>query len=450
MNKYYFEMERRMAREGRGSPVDAEIFANGTLLPKTDAKGQLKPLSQTGTKDRLDQLNDLLKRFRKTPQTNMALEPSMSHAVVRAYLESGHGETLLMIIHDKLKFGIFPDDYALILMLDHFITKQNFRDGTKVAIDCMLQEDFSAPIVSQACLLSTFKYAVSMPQTDPEEWVSEAERVRDLELAEQEKEMMAAAGGDDDDDEKKVRVRFVDNSYHDDHFDLRERHLLVGKTLARFGEYGMSNISKAPSDTAEAVEISIQLLGYALFQKWDAVAEICNSLQAGQKVAKSCTDLITGYSTTLQTTSDESASFKEEALEKVSSLNAVEDLDVEAYLQSELSSAVSIHETSLIDKQTKVYEEWNLQRDAELQKQMELYQKEVRAQKLKEARREIALQEEELFFFDNYEQMEREKVRKYKQWRQTFPPKSGIKMPPKEVVTEDYIPPTVGKRQSAD
>ena len=68
------------------------------------------------------------------------------------------------------------------------------------------------------------------------------------------------------------------------------------------------------------------------------------------------------------------ASFKEEALEKVSGLNAVEDLDVEAYLQSELSSAVSIHETSLIDKQTKVYEEWNLQRDAELQKQMELYQ----------------------------------------------------------------------------
>ena len=52
MNKYYFEMERRMAREGRGSPVDAEIFANGTLLPKTDVKGQLKPLSQTGTKDR--------------------------------------------------------------------------------------------------------------------------------------------------------------------------------------------------------------------------------------------------------------------------------------------------------------------------------------------------------------------------------------------------------------
>ena len=68
------------------------------------------------------------------------------------------------------------------------------------------------------------------------------------------------------------------------------------------------------------------------------------------------------------------ASFKEEALEKVSGLNAVEDLDVEAYLQSELSSAVSIHETSLIDKQTKLYEEWNLQRDAELQKQMELYQ----------------------------------------------------------------------------
>ena len=41
-----------------------------------------------------------------------------------------------------------------------------------------------------------------------------------------------------------------------------------------------------------------------------------------------------------------------------------------------------------------------------------VFQKEVRTQKLKEARREMALKEEQLFFFDNYEQMEREKVRK--------------------------------------
>ena len=56
---------------------------------------------------RLDQLNDLLKRFRKTPQTNMALEPSMSHAVVRAYLEVTAGWIYFNLINAcKHRIGV--------------------------------------------------------------------------------------------------------------------------------------------------------------------------------------------------------------------------------------------------------------------------------------------------------------------------------------------------------
>merc|ERR1719228_3078521 len=85
----------------------------------------------------------------------------MSHAVVRAHLEAGHGESLLLILKNKLKYGIFPDNYAIILMLDHFMTAKNYRDATKVAVDCMLQEEYTTPIVSQACLLATFRYALT-------------------------------------------------------------------------------------------------------------------------------------------------------------------------------------------------------------------------------------------------------------------------------------------------
>ena len=52
MNKYYFEMERKLSREGRGSPVDADIFANGILLPNRETKGGPTPLSKTATRDR--------------------------------------------------------------------------------------------------------------------------------------------------------------------------------------------------------------------------------------------------------------------------------------------------------------------------------------------------------------------------------------------------------------
>ena len=52
MNKYYFETERKLSREGRGSPVDADIFANGILLPNRETKGGPTPLSKTATRDR--------------------------------------------------------------------------------------------------------------------------------------------------------------------------------------------------------------------------------------------------------------------------------------------------------------------------------------------------------------------------------------------------------------
>ena len=130
----------------------------------------------------------------------------------------------------------------------------------------------------------------------------------------------------------------------------------------------------------------------------------------------------------------------------MSSLEVDPDLDVDAVLQADLEASVAQHENSYISEQEKLYEQWSVDREVELENQLQLYQTEQRQLRLEEARRDLAAEEEKLFFFDNYENMEREKIRKFNEWRSTWPAfKSGIKMPEKEVVKDDYIPPTIRK-----
>jgi len=54
MNKYFFEIDRKFGNEGRGSPVDVEIFATAALKDKSQ-------LTEENLRERLDQLEELLR-----------------------------------------------------------------------------------------------------------------------------------------------------------------------------------------------------------------------------------------------------------------------------------------------------------------------------------------------------------------------------------------------------
>jgi len=426
VNRFYFEVERKLGREGRGSPIDADVLANAVLLPKQSGK----PLSAVNIRDRLDQLEDILKRFRNTPQTNMSLA-SMTHAVIRAHLATDNTISLMRMLHNRQEFGIFADDFENVMMLNHFFVAGNYRDAAKVAIQCMLQEEYAVPVVSQAALLSAYKYACQLPDLpDDHAW-------NPLMPNETEPEVK------DDDEETMVRVWFKDNDYHDEHFDLTERHHLLGKTIAKFAEHGLANLSQN-KDADDVIKPALELLGYALFQKWDTAAEICAELK-GKRVPQSCLDLIQNYAANLPDSPENNsaaAAEKEKCFEVLSQLDGDEGaLDVEGFLGKELKISVEAHESGLIEKQAQVYQDWIKEREEELAKQMEMYRKELRRQKLEQTKKELTEKEEKLFFFENFDQMEREKVHKYNQWASTFPPKSGIKMPVKETVKDDYVPP---------
>jgi hypothetical protein len=64
---------------------------------------------------------------------------------------------------------------------------------------------------------------------------------------------------------------------------------------------------------------------------------------------------------------------------------------------------------------------WNRDREAELETQYKIFVKEAKLRELEAASRQLAEKEEELFFFDNYDKMEKEKLEKFAEWRKTWP-----------------------------
>ena len=64
---------------------------------------------------------------------------------------------------------------------------------------------------------------------------------------------------------------------------------------------------------------------------------------------------------------------------------------------------------------------WSQDRETELERQYQEFLKESRTKELESVAKKMAEKEKELFFFDNYDQMEKEKAEKYTAWRRTWP-----------------------------
>ena len=312
MSKYFFEIERKFQLEGRGSPVDVEIFSNAALISPS-------PLNDEACQERLAQLQELLRRFRNTEQTCLMM-PATHHAVVRAFVDGGDTNTLMTILNGRIEFGVFPDDYSNILLLHHFLSGENYRDASRVAVTMMLQEEFTIPIASQMALQSTYSYVqILKDATDP--W-----------------DPQPPPAAEEPEDEVKIRVPFLESSYRDDHFDLTHREHLLGKTLAKFASFGLL------SESAEMPKVrrSLQLLGWSLFEKWDKVVELCSSNK--DKLVQDCIKQAQELASE-STAGDESLRMK--AIDCLSQVEVV-DFNVKSFLEAEVVTSVQGYEMKII------------------------------------------------------------------------------------------------------
>lgn len=162
-------MDRQYTKVGQASHIDLDIFANAVLL--SQEQGQV--INPQDIETRFDQLEEILKRFQKTPQAVKLLD-STSHAVVRGYIDGNWTDSLMRILNNRLTFGLILDDFTHTFLINHFIKSQNWRDASKTGILMMHQEEYQVPIAKEMTLLSTFKYAQQLtvaeklPEWDPQ------------------------------------------------------------------------------------------------------------------------------------------------------------------------------------------------------------------------------------------------------------------------------------------
>ncbi|KAF6016581.1 hypothetical protein EB796_025112 [Bugula neritina] len=182
----------------------------------------------------------LLQKFRKCSQAVSAIE-SMSHGVIRGYLQLNQAERLLPILQDKLNYGIFPDDTSFCLLLDHFIEKGDLESAVKISIEMMLQDDMAHNAGRLLSLYACSKY-----------------------LEENKESLLAAFTDDnkpqlDDDEDDYVVQRFIPMHNFDDHFDITDEKRLFGRTLDLIGRHG----------TDCPIHQSYLLIGLALHEDFD-------------------------------------------------------------------------------------------------------------------------------------------------------------------------------------
>jgi len=362
LGEYFAELDRKFSNECRGSALDVDIFAQAASTPAE-----------------CEQLEELMFKLRRTPHT-VHTPPSTSHAAIRAFLEAGEhlegGEQLhhlVKMLDDRINYGLFLDNYTTILVLDRLLEQGKLVEGARVASHIMLQEESVDSLGARLGNLVCWRYC-SSGRTQP--WFTEGEIEED----------------DNPDEVIRVRVQgMVPNDYLDDHFDLREPDKLLGKTLWYLNR-GKDDVSK-----------SLNTLGLVLWGKYDKVNleekfRMVNEVK--MQIEAICTD--------------------QEVKSFIESLEIIE-IDVDGQLLKACTESLDSQEKLLVEEQTELYKQWNMNRDSQLDQEYQKLVKRSRVEAIEQTKQELAKEEEKLFFFDNFDRLEQEKEEKVQAWRKTFP-----------------------------
>lgn len=192
----FYELDNQFQHFANASALDIDLFVNAV---DDDSS--------------FDEVEDVVHKLRLSPEAINIL-PSTHHALIRLYMKCNKSKELIRILDDRLNYGIFPDDYCTLMLMDTFIKEGNFSDAAKVSTFCMLQEEMPSSLIKYMSLYSCHKYL-----ENPVPWTENTE----------------SESLEEDEEEIKVRVKYIRNHYFDDHFDLVDPIMLIGKTMHFIG-----------------------------------------------------------------------------------------------------------------------------------------------------------------------------------------------------------------------
>lgn len=397
LEEMYCDLENKLNHKRPVTAVDVDIFANSIR-----------------SSSHIQELEELVHRFRQTARTGDTLE-STHHAVVRALHRYADTEDLMRVLNDRLNYGIFPDDYCLIFLMDGFIKKGDFKNAAKVASLSMLQENFENKLVNHLALYSCHKYLL-----DPVEWHQTVEEKNEEE---------------DDEEEKWVRVKYLRNPFFDDHFDLNDANSLVGKTLLLVGK--------------EVDDVSHQILGAVLYKKYDTAKQLIKEvIDSKGRVYEVCLNLALNALKSLPVEEGEAGEKSKELIASMTSeienlkSKAVNTEDPLIKIEEEIKKLVKQSESELISKQKETYDKWETVREEVLMDELKEIKRQSRLKEVERRKEELTLKEQKLFFFDNEDKIDMAIENK----KVVYPKKWHGKKKKKKSDSEGYIPPEIVKQ----
>uniref|UniRef100_A0A1B6EEN2 28S ribosomal protein S27, mitochondrial n=1 Tax=Clastoptera arizonana TaxID=38151 RepID=A0A1B6EEN2_9HEMI len=398
----FCELDNQFNTNTVASALDIDLFANAI-----------------SDENHIDEVEDLVHKLRFSTEAVNILD-STQHAFIRLFLSFGSSKELMRILHDRLNYGIFPDDYCLILLMDKFIKEKNYSDAAKVAVLPMLQEDFQNPIVKNMALYSCLKYI-----ENPSPWYPQTEETKQI---------------DEDEEEIKVRVRYLRNPYCDDHFDLVDPYHLIGKTFYMIGKKLSNNVG-----------MMYQILGSGFFNKYSILKSLLeSSLDSNKKplLFKDGITLLSNYLNNLPGKDGDDNKPLEEIkglLKKLETSGSFHEKSLLQLTEENLQNVIKERENVEIENQLKKYQEWELLRADLLEKQIQNLNREKQLLEIKDELKKIKEKEEELFFFENENKIDLINEQKYKSsgTKPVKTEKGGKNKKNSTTLDEDYIPPEI-------
>lgn len=366
----------------------------------------------------MEELADLCQKLRSTEEATNVFD-STTHALVRNYLEHKNYDFLVHVLINRTDFGVFLDNYTANKVLDALIQEKNFKLGARVATLIALQEDFEHPI-------TTFMSAYTVNQ-----FLNQLEQFDDLveKVAEEEvKEEAPKPKKKTKVEEIKIRVNYLINPYFDDHFDLKNSYHLLGKTLLLLAD--------AVQSSNETLANSFQLLGYALYDKFE---EGNKFLENGKSANffKDSVDVVKSLAERVENLEANEPAKK--FFETVNALPSLKDENVADIIDGHIKQAIAQQAEKDVEGQKKLYLKWNEHREQRLNEEISRHNRIQRLSNIEQLQKDLEKDEKKLWFFENEDKIDLEIEGK----RVYYPKKWFGKLKKPRKKDDKYIPPDV-------
>lgn len=357
--------------------------------------------------EEIDQLQEsirMVSQFRKTVHAHTLL-PSTPHALCRLFLGSKRLLSILNVLENRIEYGIFPDFFALNLLIDNALGRDEYNIACRLSNLVMLQEEFGQNYITDCLsLFSIAKYAEMKSnfvdwETKEDDPVLTGMSIQSADAESEIKETTNDAKEEEenyDDEEEEdaeyIRVPFLRNPYFDNHFDLKNPRILCGKTLSMLG-------STFSLRGETELGLKSKLLGEILQGKWSEADVALNSLASANLKLGALEDLSKFYIENLhevEAGSDE---------QKSSLLSKIDKLSGESYILSELAESrcknLGEYEQQDINLLKTSISDWSNHRLSVQQDMEDRKKRKELIELIKKKKEELKRKEQYLYFYDN-------------------------------------------------